>query len=79
MPNKIKIFFGFLALIALFSVYSVFNSLGGNSSPFATIGLENSLPGLDTDVDHDGLTNKEESYWNTHFQNPYSTPILLSF
>ncbi len=70
MPNKIKIFFGFLALIALFSVYSVFNSLGGKSTPFAAIGIGTPLPVPDTDTDRDGLTNKEESYWNTDFQNP---------
>jgi len=40
MPNKIKIFFGFLAVIALFSVYSVFNSLSGKSAPFAAIGIQ---------------------------------------
>lgn len=70
MPNKIKIFFSFLALIALFSIYSVFNSLGGKSAPFATIGTENTLPSPDVDIDHDGLTNKDESYWNTDFKNP---------
>ncbi len=70
MPNKIKIFFGFLALIALFSVYSVFNSLSGKPIPFAAIGIGTPLPQPDTDADHDGLTNKEESYWNTDFQNP---------
>ncbi len=70
MPNKIKIFFGFLALAALFSVYSVFNSLDGKSAPFAAIDIENPLPVPDTDADHDGLTNREESYWNTDFQNP---------
>ncbi len=70
MPNKIKIFFGFLGLIALFSVYSIFNSLSGRSAPIAMIGAQTLLPAPDTDADHDGLTNKEESYWNTDFQNP---------
>src|SRR3989344_4201446 len=70
MPNKIKIFLGFLALIALFSVYNVFNSLGGKTTPVAVIGIENPLPVPDSDADHDGLTNREESYWNTDFQNP---------
>lgn len=70
MTNKIKIFVGFLALIALFSVYSVFNSFKGRSAPVAIIGIGNTLPGPDTDADHDGLTNHEESYWNTDFQNP---------
>lgn len=70
MPNKIKIFFGFLALITLFSVYSIFNSLSSRSASFAVIGSEKPLSGLDIDADHDGLTNREESYWNTDFQNP---------
>ena len=70
MPNKIKIFFGFLVLIALFSVYSIFNSLSGKPVPFAAIGIEKNLPSPDTDADRDGLSNKEESYWNTDFQNP---------
>lgn len=70
MNTKIKTFYTFLALIALFSVYSVFNSLSGKSVPFAAIGIEKPLPVPEADADHDGLTNKEESYWNTDFQNP---------
>lgn len=70
MPNKIKIFFGFLALIAMFSVYSVFNSLSNKYSSVAVIGAQAPLASPDTDTDHDGLSNKEESYWNTDFQNP---------
>lgn len=70
MTNKIKVFVGFLALIALFSVYSVFNSLSGKSGPIAVVGIENPLPNPEVDIDHDGLTNREESYWNTDFQNP---------
>lgn len=70
MTTKIKIFVGFLALIALFSVYSVFNSLSGKSAPFAIIGMQTPLPVPDVDADHDGLTNREESYWNTNFKNP---------
>ena len=70
MTNKIKVFVGFLALVALFSVYSVFNSLSGRSALFAGISIEKSLPSPDIDADHDGLTNKEESYWNTDFQDP---------
>ncbi len=70
MPNKIKIFFGFLALIALFSVYSVFNSLGSKSSSVATISLQTPLPNPDDDLDHDGLTNQQEMIWNTDPFNP---------
>ena len=70
MANKFKLFVGFLALVALFSVYSVFNSLRGRSAPVAVIGAQTPLPSPDADPDHDGLTNREESYWNTDFQNP---------
>jgi len=71
MPNKIKIFFGFLVLIALFSVFSLFGSLGKKTLPFLTSNLGDSLSfQTEDDVDHDGLTNQEESYWNTDFQNP---------
>ncbi len=70
MPNKIKIFFGFLALIALFSVYSVFNSLSGKSALVAVIGIESPLPTPDNDPDHDGLTNAEEMIWGTDPFNP---------
>ena len=70
MPNKIKIFFGFLALIALFSVYSVFNSFSGKPVPVAVIGAQTPLPNPDADPDHDGLTNREEAIWNTDPFNP---------
>lgn len=68
MTNKVKLFVGFLALIALFSVYGVFNSLGGKSALVAVISMGSPLPVPDIDIDHDGLTNREESYWNTDFQ-----------
>lgn len=72
MTNKIKVFVGFLALIALFSVYSFFNSFDSSSPITKTANiLNNSLSfEVDSDADHDGLTNREESYWNTDFQNP---------
>ncbi|GEM_PF-1943393 len=70
MPNKIKIFFGFLTLIALFSVYSVFNSLSNKASSVAVIGLQTPLPNPDTDSDHDGLSNRDEAIWNTDPFNP---------
>ena len=74
MPNKIKIFFGFLAVIALFSVYSFLNSFSPSSSVTKTANiLKNSMSfEVDSDADKDGLTNRDESYWNTDFQNPDS-------
>lgn len=70
MANKFKLFVGFLALVATFSVYSVFNSLNSKSASFAIIGVQTPLPSPDADPDHDGLTNREESYWNTDPFNP---------
>lgn len=72
MANKIKFFVGFLALMALFSVYSFLNSFSSYSPVTKTANiLKNSLSfEVDSDTDKDGLTNREESYWNTNFQNP---------
>lgn len=70
MTNKIKLFIGLLALITLFSVLSFFNSFR-NSSPvtkMATIGSNYLSFTIDQDADSDGLTNREESYWNSNFQ-----------
>ncbi len=70
MPSKIKIFFSFLVLIALFSVYSIFHSLGNKSSSVAIIGVQTPLPSPEVDSDHDGLTNAEEMIWGTDPFNP---------
>ena len=70
MSNQIKLFFGFITLIAMFSVYSVFNSLNGKSSFTATIGIQTPLPEPDSDPDHDGLINRDEDIWNTDPFNP---------
>ncbi len=72
MANKIKVFVGFLAFIALFSVLMFFNSFTNSSSISKTAKVtQNSLSfSIDSDIDNDGLSNTEESYWNTDFQNP---------
>ncbi len=71
MANKFKFFVGFLALIALFSVFTFFNSFKSSSSLTFPKSLSGSiLEAVDQDVDKDGLTNKEESYWNTDQNNP---------
>ncbi len=71
MQNKIKLSLIFLVLIALFSVFTFFSSLGNKIPPSLTGNLGDSLlPQVEEDADHDGLTNREESYWNTDFQNP---------
>lgn len=70
MPNRIKIFLGFLALLALFSVLTLFNSLGNSPSAFLKPLTGSVLEAVDTDWDKDGLANKDESYWNTGPNNP---------
>jgi len=71
MQNKIKLSLVLLVLIALFSVFSFFGSLGNKIPPSLTSSLGDSLLSpVEEDADHDGLTNREESYWGTDFQNP---------
>ena len=70
MTNKIKLFIGFLGLVALFSVFNFFNSFGNSSSTFLKPLTGSVLEAVDQDDDKDGLANREESYWNTDFQNP---------
>ena len=70
MTNKIKLFVGFLGLVALFSVFNFFNSFGNSSSTFLKPLTGSVLEAVDQDDDKDGLANREESYWNTDFQNP---------
>lgn len=70
MPNKVKIFLGFLGLTALVSVFAFFNSFRNSSSTFLKPLTGSFLEAVDQDTDKDGLSNKEESYWNTDFQNP---------
>src|SRR3989344_3117230 len=70
MTNKIKLFMGFLGLVALFSVFNFFNSFGNSSSTFLKPLTGSVLEAVDQDDDKDGLANREESYWNTDFQNP---------
>ena len=70
MTNKIKLFVGFLGLIALFSVFTFFTSFRNSSSTFLKPLTGSVLEAVDQDVDKDGLDNREESYWNTDFQNP---------
>ena len=70
MPIKFKILMTFLALGALFSVYSLTNSLKSNINATIPRALSVNLPsGLEEDADHDGLSNTAESYWATEWQN----------
>ncbi|MDP3792902.1 MAG: hypothetical protein Q8Q89_04220 [bacterium] len=69
MPKKLKIFFVFLAAFAVVSVFSFFDVFTGVRSA-SFFESAKSLPPLETDSDKDGLTDSEESYWDTDFLNP---------
>ena len=70
MPTKIKMLFVFLAIGAIFSVLSFSDVFRGAHSELIR-DLAKPFPlGLEEDADHDGLSNTDESYWNTDFQNP---------
>ena len=69
MPKKIKLLFTFLAVSAIVSVFSFFNIFSGIKSAIISTVVE-SLVVIEDDADQDGLSNSDESYWNTDFQNP---------
>lgn len=70
--KKIQIVFGLLALGAVVSVFSWFDYFNkGLAASFNLSGWGSKLSfATDTDPDKDGLSNIDESYWNTDFQNP---------
>ncbi len=72
MGTKIKFIFAGMAVIAVFSVLSwvdYFNK--GLASGFSFKNIANKFSfESETDADKDGLSNIDESYWNTDFQNP---------
>ncbi len=70
MPTKIKIFFAFLAVFALFSVSAFIGHFKGLPKSSLSANIEAALPSPEQDTDHDGLSDADESYWNTDFQNP---------
>lgn len=69
MSSNIKTFIAFLAFFALISVFSFFDIFHGVRSA-SFFESAKSLPPLPDDADGDGLTDSEESYWNTDFLNP---------
>ncbi len=73
MDRRIKFILASLGILAVSSTYLALKSFAPGQT--ASLGIdgttENSLPsGIDADHDHDGLSNTEESIWNTDFQNP---------
>src|SRR3989344_3574578 len=72
MAPKVKVFFVFLAVTAVFSVFSFFDIFRGVRSALIYDSPKPLPLGIDVDADQDGLSNQDESYWNTDFQNPDS-------
>ena len=70
MPNKIKLFLTFLAVTAIVSVFSFFDVVGGVRSALIGSSIKPLAIDLTHDADEDGLSDTDESYWNTDFQNP---------
>lgn len=73
MTTKIKIIIGLLALVAAIVLYTSYNAVQTLSKRYT--GSSNITSGAvlaapEADDDHDGLSNLEESIWNTDFQNP---------
>ncbi len=72
MQNKIKLFFIFLAVMAVVSVFSFFDVFGGARSALLHDAVQPLAIDTLQDADLDGLSDSDESYWNTDFQNPDS-------
>ncbi len=71
MNNRIKLFLGFLVFTAVVSVFS-FSDVFNVARSLVAKPTEQPIANVDGDEDHDGLSNTDESYWNTDFQNPDS-------
>lgn len=69
MQNNIKVLLAFMAALAVLSVFSFFDVLGGVKSALLSDGAQ-PLPIPAGDADNDGLYDGDESYWETNFQNP---------
>ncbi|MBI2674372.1 MAG: hypothetical protein HYX22_01375 [Candidatus Yanofskybacteria bacterium] len=70
MPIKIKIFISFLGLVAVSLAYLGLKNLKIDSNIKPNQANINAPLERDADWDNDGLTNREESYWNTDPNNP---------
>lgn len=70
MTKQVKVFFVFLAAMAVVSVFSFLDIFGGVRSA-KLFDDPKPLPlDITQDADQDGLSDTDESYWNTDFQNP---------
>lgn len=70
MTKQVKVFFVFLAVTAVVSVLSFFDIFGGVRSAKLFDAIEPLPVDIAQDADRDGLSDADESYWNTDFQNP---------
>lgn len=69
MTKQVKVFFVFLAVMAIISVFSFFDILGGVRSAKIFDDIKTLPLDVIRDADQDGLSDADESYWNTDFQN----------
>lgn len=72
MLTRIHLTIGSLAVVALVSSLALFDSVGdlGLTKNIASVLGVSSLAPISNDADEDGLSNTEESYWQTDFRNP---------
>ncbi len=70
MTKQVKVFFVFLAFTAIVSVFSFFDILGGVRSALLHDAIQPLAIDTVQDADRDGLSDSDEAYWNTDFQNP---------
>lgn len=72
MPNKIKIVLVIVAIVAGFLVYKFAQYVHAVANQNSTLQQGTPLPTADQDVDRDGLSNQQESIWNSDPFNPDS-------
>ncbi len=72
MTKQIKVFFILLAFSAVVSIFSFFDIFTGVRSALLHEPIKELETDLINDADNDGLSDTDEAYWNTDFQNPDS-------
>ncbi|MBX4211582.1 MAG: thrombospondin type 3 repeat-containing protein [Candidatus Yanofskybacteria bacterium] len=75
MTHKIRFLIAMLGLIAAVSAYQVFDSIQSRAFVRSLVSGNQTATideTINNDEDKDGLTNGEESFWNTDFQDPDS-------
>ncbi len=72
MPIKRNVGIALVAVIALFSVYQLGKYVHALADNGPTLAQQKTIENPTDDPDHDGLTNAEESLWNTDPFNPDS-------